>query len=821
MTERDRLEDRLRREIAEHEQARRESAQQRAVLEQIIDTVPYSIFWKDRQSVYRGANRKKLRALGLTSVDQLVGKTDFDTGVSREDAEFYRKTDRQVMEAGRQILNLEETQLRADGPHVLLTSKVPLRDEDGNVTGILGIYVDITDRKQMETELARAKEAAEEAVRMRSKFLATISHELRTPLTLILGPTEEMLAGGAPDVPLVLRRPLERVRRNACRLYVLVNDLLDLSKLEAGQMEVNWEPVDLTAAVAQTVDDARSVAENKRIRLTFTSDAAIGVVVSDRAKLEKIVLDLVGNALKFTPPAGRIEVELRALDDEIELVVADSGPGIPLERQGLVFERFKQLEDWPNQRPGTGLGLALVKELAELMGGSVAVDSAPGRGSRFQVRLPRGAARGALAVETKQPRPTGYGGQFERLAALFRQAQSGPGEAPSPEAAAGHRPPVLVAEDDPDNASYMRDILSDRYAVTVVSNGREALAAARAGAPTVIVCDVMMAEMDGLELVSRLKADAELRRIPVIMVTARASRDETVTGLETGADDYLAKPFGPAELRARVRAAERQRQMFDELANKHAALEEAHRRLSATQNELIQVGKMAAVGTLAAGMSHELNNPLATILLTAQGLRRKLPPDSPWLAAVDTIERQADRSGRLVRLLLDFSRRKPAEMESVPMDELVGRVAELARSQLHGGNVALEVDYPATDLPSVEASVQELEVALLNLVKNALDASTDDGVVRLTARREQHEGEAGVEILVSDTGSGIPPEVLPRIFDPFFTTKPAGHGTGLGLALARRIVEAHGGVIRVESACGHGTTMRVWLRAAAQSPAHA
>jgi signal transduction histidine kinase len=262
-----------------------------------------------------------------------------------------------------------------------------------------------------------------------------------------------------------------------------------------------------------------------------------------------------------------------------------------------------------------------------------------------------------------------------------------------------------------------------------------------------------------------------------------------------------------------VRAAERQRQLFDELAAKHEALEEAHERLRVAQDELIQAGKMAAVGTLAAGMSHELNNPLATILLCAQSLRRKLPPESPLLASVGTIERNADRSGRLVRLLLDFSRRRPAELEPVTMDEVVGRVAELARSQIHGGNVALQVDLPAAGLPSVEASVQELEVALLNLVKNALDASSDDGVVRLAAGPEQRQGVAGVEVLVSDTGSGISPEVLPHIFDPFFTTKPVGQGTGLGLALARRIIESHGGAIGVESGSGRGTTMRVWLPA--------
>jgi PAS domain S-box-containing protein len=805
------LEEQLRKTIAEHEEARREAARQRTLLEQVIDNVPHSIFWKDRQSVYLGANRKKLRALGLTSIDQLVGKTDFDTCVSQEDAAFYRKTDREVMEEGLQLVNIEEMQLRPDGPHVLLTSKVPLRDETGAVSGILGMYVDITDRKRMETELARAKEVAEEEVRTRGRFLAAITHELRTPLTLIVGPIEDVLAE-RQDLPYPVRRALERVRRNACRLAGLVDDVLDLSRIDEGKMDVYWEPADIAEAIADVVEDASSVAENKGIHLTFTAEPGIGLVQTDRAKVQTMVLELVGNALKCTPSAGRIDVEVRARDAEIEVSVADTGPGVPPERQGLIFQRFQQLSDWPNRRPGSGLGLALVKDLAELMGGSAGFEPPPNRGARFWVRLPRGHERLAPAPPEPHPRAT-PDTRFARIATLFTEAN-----APAPEriavaAPVGSRPQILIAEDDADTATYMRDILSVGYAVTVVNNGGDALAIARDKQPCVILSDVTMPGMNGLELVKALKAEPGLRHIPVILVTARASRDAVVTGLECGADDYVAKPFGVAELRARVRAAERQREMFDALASKHRELEEAHERLRTTRDELIQVAKMAAVGTLAAGVSHELNNPLATILLAAQGLRRKLPADSPWLTSVDLIERHADRSGRLVRSLLDLSRRKSPEMEAVAVDELVGRVADLARSQVRGSNVALEVECPDAELPRVHANVQELEVSLLNLVKNALDASGDAGKVRLAVRREQHDGVAGVEIAVSDTGSGIPPDVLPQIFDPFFTTKAPGQGTGLGLSLARRIIDVHGGSMDVTSQTGAGTTMRVWLPA--------
>jgi PAS domain S-box-containing protein len=788
------------------------------VLQQIIDTIPYAIFWKDRQSVYLGANRKKLEVLGMTELEQIVGKTDYDTGVGRENAEHYRRSDRDVMAGGKVLLHHEETQLRGDGPHVLLTSKVPLRDEEGHVTGVLGSYIDITDRKRMETELAHAKEAAEAAARTRSELLTTISHELRTPLTLVLGPLEEMLARDGEALPAAARVHLERIRRNACRLYTLVNDILDLTKLEAGCMAVRRERFDAAALVGELVEDARSLAEQKRIALAFAAAPGAAQVTLDRAHLEKIATNLLGNALKFTPPGGRVDVTIRARDGELELCVADTGPGIPPEKHRLIFERFQQLDGSLSRRqPGSGLGLALVKQLTGALGGSVQVESAVGRGSRFVVVLPR-AAGGPPEAEADSPdtdagRARGGATSYERLSALFAEAQPSP--AAPPQALEGVRPEVLVADDDPDVRAYMTHLLEDRYAVTAVADGRETLAQARRRAPAVIVADVMMPNLDGLALVAALKADPELRRIPAILVTARAGREAVTSGLECGADDYLCKPFGPSELRARVRAAERHGRLVEELLEKQDRIERTLGELRAAQDELVQVGKMAAVGTLAAGVSHELNNPLATLLMAAQSLLRRLPAESSLRPMAQTIERQALRSGRLVTLLLDFSRRRTGDVERLPLDELVGRVAELARSHLRGGNALLRVERAPEPLPLVQASVEQIEVALLNVVKNALDATAGGGEVSIGLRPERRDGVEGVEIVVRDTGCGIAPEILPQIFDPFFTTKPVGHGTGLGLSLTHRIVESHGGQIRVDSQPGRGTTVTLWLRAAA------
>jgi PAS domain S-box-containing protein len=807
----------LRRQSTERERAFRELARQRAVLQQIIDTIPYTIFWKDRQSVYLGANRKKLEVLGFTALEQIVGKTDFDTGVGRENAEQYRRGDREVMAGCKNILDQEEMQLRGDGPHVLLTSKVPLRDEEGTITGVLGSYIDITDRKRMETELAHAKEAAEAAARTRSDLLTTISHELRTPLTLVLGPLEELLGRDSEGLSAPARVHLERIRRNACRLYALVNDILDLTKLEAGCMGVRRQPVDVAALVAELVEDARSVAEQKRLALSFEAEPQAGRAELDRGHLETIVTNLLGNALKYTPSGGRIDVRLRALGEDLELSVGDTGPGIPPEKHRIIFERFQQLDGPATRRyPGTGLGLALVKELTGALGGCVRVESAVGKGSLFVVVLPRAGREpvrlGPVEADAEGSCLRNGATQFERLSALFEEAQA-PRSAEL-QAGAEDRPEVLIADDDGEVRAYMTHLLEDRYAVTAVADGVEALEQVRRRAPAVIVADIMMPNLDGLGLVARLKSDPKLRRIPIIIVTARAGREAVTSGLESGADDYLSKPFGPSELRARVRAAERQGALLDELVEKHDRLEQTLLELRATQDQLVQVGKMAAVGTLAAGVSHELNNPLATVLMAAQGLLRRLPPDSPLRGLAEAIERQAVRSGRLVTLLLDFSHRRPGEGESFGVEDLVCRVVELARSHARGGNAVLKVERPPAPLPPVRASVEQIEVALLNVVKNALDATEGGGNVRILLHPKRRDGAEGVEIAVHDSGCGIAPEILPQIFDPFFTTKPVGSGTGLGLSLTHRIVESHGGQIRVDSRPGGGTTVALWLRAA-------
>jgi signal transduction histidine kinase len=257
------------------------------------------------------------------------------------------------------------------------------------------------------------------------------------------------------------------------------------------------------------------------------------------------------------------------------------------------------------------------------------------------------------------------------------------------------------------------------------------------------------------------------------------------------------------ETRVAERTADLARANQDLVSNLH--------QLRETQDQLVQAGKMAAVGTLVAGLSHELNNPLAVVLGYVDGLLRQTPSDAPSRAALAAIERQTLRCRRLVRTLLDFSRTKPARRERISPETLFSCVTELVSGHARDRGVTLNTEIAAEGAPDFLASPEEMESALLNVVSNALDATPKGGVVTMSARPLVREQGTGVLFSVRDTGPGIPPDVLPRLFDLFFTTKPVGEGTGLGLALTRRSLEAHGGRIDVETAPGAGTCVNMWL----------
>jgi signal transduction histidine kinase len=458
----------------------------------------------------------------------------------------------------------------------------PILSADGEVKYILHRVQEVTElvqaaevgeelrgrTREMERDvIERGKELAVANERLRetnarlgeldtakTAFFSNVSHEFRTPLTLILGPVEDAVTRAAP----LEGEALRSVQRNALRLLRLVNSLLDFSRVEAGRTDARFEATDLAALTAGLAGSFRSLVESAGLDLVVDCPPLPEPVYVGRSHWEKIVLNLVSNAFKFTF-SGTITVRLAAKGEAVELVVSDTGTGIPEREHARIFERFHRVDGARGRSfEGTGIGLALVRELVNEHGGTARVESEVGRGTTFTVTIPTGTAHlpaPRVAKGGDGPTDTRAVGPASYVLEASQWVHETP-RTPLPPAPRTGEPErrVLVADDNADVRAYLEHLLSPHWTVQTVADGTAALAAARAAPPDLILTDAMMPGLDGFALLRALRAAPRTRAIPVIVLSARAGEEAVVEGLETGADDYLVKPFSARELLTRVRA---------------------------------------------------------------------------------------------------------------------------------------------------------------------------------------------------------------------------------------------------------------------------
>jgi signal transduction histidine kinase len=422
----------------------------------------------------------------------------------------------------------------------------------------------LADSQAFESERARA-EALSELDRAKTTFFSNVSHEFRTPLTLMLGPAADLLDEG--ELSEAARSRVEMLHRNALRLQRLVNSLLDFTRVEAGRSEAHFQSTDLASLTAELASNFRAACDDAGLELKINCPPLSAAVFVDRDMWEKIVLNLMSNAFKFTL-AGSISVDLVEDAQGAILRVADTGTGITAEQLPQVFKRFHRIAGArARSHEGSGIGLALVQELATSHGGSVTADSVYGAGTTFTVRLPFGtqhlppdrvSQHGAPLATSAAPRVfveeiAGWTFEDDRMPA--GEVATTPAVPLPPDAAAGGRPFVLLADDNADMRQYVLRLLGSTYEVMGVGDGRAALAVIRKRRPQLVLSDVMMPNLDGYGLLQALRADPATAAIPVIFLSARAGEQATVEGLDAGADDYLVKPFSARELLARVGSA--------------------------------------------------------------------------------------------------------------------------------------------------------------------------------------------------------------------------------------------------------------------------
>ena len=704
----------------------------------------------------------------------------------------------------------------------------------GQILGYRTSHEQVAARMTVEVTKATlegAHERLKQLDRFKSQFFANITHELKTPLALILSPLELMLDGELGELSEAQRASLRSMFRSGAKLLKLIGDLLDLSKIEESHLRIAIKEHDAVAWVRGLVSQVEPLTQRKQIELVFRPDAPRAEVWFDAERMERVLVNLLSNAAKFTEPGGHIEVAVRDREDEVEIAVTDDGVGFPPELADRLFERFYQVDmAGTRKHGGTGIGLALAREIVELHGGRITAQGTPGEGASFRVVLKKG--RDHFRAEALDRRAGRKDSQAQGKRSTDRSAAEWATQITSrddfrlleiadatdrrllPRDPDEHRRQhtVLVVEDTPDVVRVIHLALRQDFRVFAATDGAKGLELALREAPSLIITDLMMPEVDGLELTRRLRADPRTKHVPIIMLTARGDLSDRLAGLETGVSAYLTKPFSPKELLGTVRA----------LLEKEESTA-----------DLLLEQRMGSLETIAGALAHQINNPLnyvknalARVKIDVDALEREVragAPDPARLAQVEariakmfvTAESGVSRIGETVELMGRYSREgftralRPHDLFGAARDVLALLVPTSGR------DIAAASSFDGDG--TVECVPEEMHQVLTNLIQNAMDAVADGtGHVEVRGRSDASH----VVLEVHDDGVGITPEDRARIFAPFYTTKGPGSGMGLGLTITWRVVHALGGSVQVESEPGQGTTMilRLPRRSAATAP---
>ena len=672
----------------------------------------------------------------------------------------------------------------------------------------------------------------EEVNQLKTNFFANVSHELRTPLLMILSPLMQLKTIVADRLSLEDQGLVRVAEVNSRRLLTLINHLLEFSRIEAGKVRLKPERLDVHQQLGWLVEAARPLAVQRELELIFEPGCAHPSIVADREKLEIIVTNLLSNAIKFTPAGGQIVVRTANCDSPqggIEISVKDTGAGITPEECDQLFQRFSQL-DRPTCREfsGTGLGLALVKELTELHAGSAGVHSAPGAGATFFVQLPRGDE---LLVGSATDLDPVRGDVICTPFAELERVDFVAGEPTASEEPEEERPTILVVDDNVEVRQLLRRLLQSKFKVIEAADGVEGCLQTRQHRPDCIISDAMMPRMDGNEFCREMKGDPQTAPIPFMMLTARVGIERMVEGLDCGADDYLSKPFEAVELFARLRALLRISNLNRHLYERNVELETALRQNAAMQEQLIRSEKLTSLGQLVAGLAHEVNNSITPICSGTDVLRDRLrrighglDSDAPetellrkTVELTNVISQGAQRTANIVQDMRQFAHPGCGDVQKMELSRTLSsclNLLKLRHSTLRVFSVAESPDEDRAGLlvvthfdKSIPRSGRfgQLDQVFMNILENAAQELNDSGRIDIFTT----ETESSWTVRIRDNGGGVPEEIRSRIFDPFFTTKPPGRGTGLGLAISHRIVESCNGSLTVESEVGKFTEFTI------------
>jgi signal transduction histidine kinase len=674
-----------------------------------------------------------------------------------------------------------------------------------------------------EEERKRA-EALMEIDRAKTAFFNNISHEFRTPLTLMLGPLEELLSQNDEQLTTRQMANLEATQRNALRLLRLVNTLLDFSRIEAEKVQAQYFPVNLSAITTDLASSFRAAIEHAGLHYDVQMQPLKEVAYVDRDMWEKIVLNLLSNAFKYTLQ-GTVSISLQEENGMAVLRVKDTGVGIPANELPFMFERFHRVKQSKGRTyEGTGIGLSLVKELVSLHQGNINVDSEDGKGSTFTVMIPLGKKHLPEDQVTTQAKH-----EFTSTAAsayvteAFNLAKDTGGNSRAEEDNQGDdKPRILVVDDNADMRDYLERLLEKRYIVDTAVHGKDALLKVAANTPELIISDIMMPEMDGIELLNAIKHQEATASIPVIMLSARAGEEAKMEGYDIGADDYLVKPFSAKELLARVKAQIRIKRLHQHAVDilQHSAEELEHKveeRTAALLRKNTELEQFAYIA------SHDLQEPLRKIRTFSELLQKSIQQGNPVNNYFDKIQSSAERMALLIKDVLDYSRLTNTAEQFVPID--LNQTLRYVKTDFELMIEQKQAQIKNDPLPMVKGIPLQMQQLFTNLIGNSLKFSDKQPVITITSTTltpadvvdypELQGCDSYVQLVFTDNGIGFEQQFAEKIFTIFqrLNEKKAYAGTGIGLALCKKIVENHHGAIRAEGRLNEGASFTVILPA--------
>lgn len=734
-----------------------------------------------------------------------------------------------------------------------------IRNEDARVM-MEGLSDELESKNQELAELDKLKD----------EFLAKTSHELRTPLNGIIGLSESLLDGvGGPLEPR-MRRNIAMVEQSGKRLSHLVNDILDFSKLRNRRITLDRMPINLFGAVEMVVELSRPLIGDKKMDVYNVVSPELPAVYADPNRLQQILFNLVGNAIKFTEK-GYVTIRADHLSDtnEVAIAVEDSGIGIALQYRERIFRAFEQ-GDGTTQREhgGTGLGLAVSRELVVAHGGELQVDSALGMGTTMSFSLP--AAEGEAKWNGRSVEAKDAVGENRDSDAEAQLAIAGDHYPAQPE----HSQCVVVVDDEEVNREVVAlQVSGEGYPVVVFEGGAQALSWIEDnGPPAVLLLDVMMPGLSGLDVLVQIRKQYSLQELPVLLLTARGTDGDMTEGFAAGANDYLIKPFSRPELLNRLRhhlgftamssmlrntnkvletelskrhemegslaqMRLRQESAEKELGDLQSKLQELGSRAARVKSKLLQAEKLASLGQMMAGIALSLSDPISSIthklsdlrILLGESVERIVPylereeadakafEESLSLlnTHIENMEIGADMVSKITRAMMNYDPVAHGDVQDTVMADLVGDCLTICGFRLRGFDVEARLDESC----SIRVHRTHLAQVVSNLLSNAVDAlneregdSLSAPKIRVSARPEERGGIAGLAIEVEDNGPGVPQGLEAKVFQPFFTTRPVGKGTGIGLAVSKRIIDDHEGQLHVDrsDALG-GARFCVWL----------